>query len=152
MFDSVTLPDLARVSRRTVMGSLIVGVIGLAVCVAFGAAVVALGLGLGLGLGLLNFRMVQRSVVRVGARPVENKRRPLATNTLARLAAISGVTLGLLWVNFGLGFGILAGLAAFQLMLVLNVARSMLAAGASVGVGVIDAEGRVGESEERSDG
>lgn len=130
MFEHFSLPDVARVSRRTVIGSLVVGVVGLVTCLALGAAMAGLGLCIGLGLGLGNFRMVQRSVAKVGERAVENKRRPLATNTVARLAVVSVVALGLLFVNFDLGFGIMGGLAAFQFMLLVNVARSMLRMGA----------------------
>ena len=131
MFERFSLPDVARVSRRTVLGSLIVGIVGLVAALALGAALVGLGLCVGLALGLVNFRMVQRSVVKVGDRPGENKRRPLAANTVLRLFAISAVALGLLFASFDLGFGIMGGLAVFQLMLLFNVARSMLRMGAA---------------------
>ena len=125
MFEGFSLPDVATVSRRTVVSSLIVGVLGLVLCVVLDALLVGLGLCLGLGLGLLNFRLIQRSVVKVGAQERANKRRPLATNTVGRLAAITVVALGLLFLSFPFGFGVMAGLAVFQLMLLINVARSM---------------------------
>ena len=85
MFANFALPDLARVSRRTVFGGLIFGVIGLVVCLALGAPLAGLGLCIGLGLGLFNFRLVQRSVVKVGAREDENHKRPLAPTRVVRL-------------------------------------------------------------------
>lgn len=129
VFERFSLPDVARVGRRTMLSALVVGVLALGVSLVFNFPLVGLGACLGLGLGMVNFRMITASVIRVGKRVEDNKRRPLATNTLARLAAISVVTLGLLFVDFGLGFGVLAGLAVFQMLLLANVTRAMLVAG-----------------------
>jgi len=129
VFDKFSLPDVAKVSRRTVVAALIVGVGGLIACLLLGAALVGLGLCLGLALGIVNFRMIQRSVVKVGERQDEHTRRPLALNTVGRLAVITVVALGLLFVSFDLGLGLMAGLAIFQALLLLNVARSMLSMG-----------------------
>ncbi|HLG67518.1 MAG TPA: hypothetical protein VKV36_06570 [Acidimicrobiales bacterium] len=139
MFERFSLPDVARVSRRTVLGSLVVGVAGLVLCVALGASLTGLGLCVGLGLGLVNFRMAQRSVAKVGRRASGGTRRPLATNTVARLAGVSVVALGLMFLDFDLGVGILGGLAVFQVLLLFNVARSMLRMGAVAGHGVLGA-------------
>jgi MFS superfamily sulfate permease-like transporter len=73
--------------------------------------------------------MIGNSVARVSASEAENKRRPLAVNTLGRLGIITVVTLGLMTVSHELGFGILAGLAVFQMIMLANVARSMAKAG-----------------------
>jgi hypothetical protein len=132
MFDKFSLPDLARVSRRTVLGALVVGLIGLVISIVLDAPLVGLGLCLGLALGILNFRMVQRAVAKVGARADENRRRPLALNTLARLGLVSVIALGLLFVSFELGLGVMGGLAAFEFLLLLNVARSMMRMGGSL--------------------
>ncbi|HUZ11101.1 MAG TPA: ATP synthase subunit I [Acidimicrobiales bacterium] len=129
MFDKFSLPDLARVSRRTVMGALVIGIVGLVVCLLLNAALVGLGLCLGLALGILNFRMVQRAVVKVGDRSEENRRRPLALNTLGRLAFVSVIALGLLFLSFDLGLGVMGGLAVFEFLLLANVARSMMKMG-----------------------
>jgi hypothetical protein len=45
---------------------------------------------------------------------------------LSRLGIISVVTVGLLLISFQLGFGVLVGLAVFQLVLLANVGRSMM--------------------------
>jgi hypothetical protein len=150
MFARFSLPDVATVSRRTVFSALTVGVLGLILCLVLNAALVGLGLCIGLGLGIFNFRMVQRSVVKVGARADENKRRPLALNTVGRLGLISVVALGLLFLSFDLGFGVLAGLAAFQLMLLINVARSMAKMGTGGFDGVIDVDALDGGVDDRS--
>ncbi|MGO8871376.1 MAG: hypothetical protein ACLQPH_08230 [Acidimicrobiales bacterium] len=129
MFAHFSLPDVPDVARRTVSSALVVGVAALVACVAFGHALLGVGACVGLALGTLNFRMIGNSVARVTAREDENKRRPLALNTLARMGIITVVTIGLLLVNASLGFGVLGGLAVFQVILLANVARSMAKAG-----------------------
>lgn len=130
MFDKFSLPDVAAVSRRTVFSALAVGVVGLVACVLLGAALVGVGACIGIGLGISNFRLIQRSVAKVGRQADPNRRRPLALNTVGRLAVISVVVLGLLFLSFDLGAGVLGGLAVFQALLLLHVLRSMLAMGA----------------------
>lgn len=141
MFAHFSLPDVASVSRRTMLGALVVGVAGLVGCLLLSAPLVGLGLCVGIGMGIVNFRLIQRSVVKVGEREVENKRRPLALNTMGRLAAISVIALGLLFVDFDLGLGLVVGLAVFQALLLLNVVRSMLKMGSPAGgfPGAVDA-------------
>jgi O-antigen/teichoic acid export membrane protein len=139
MFENFSLPDLARVSRRTMLSALIIGVVGLAVCVLLRAPLTGLGLCIGLGLGIFNFRLIQRSVVRVGLSEEENRRRPLATNTMVRLGIITVIALGLLFLSFDLGLGVMAGLALFQLLLLGNVARSMFKMGHGGVGGMLDA-------------
>jgi hypothetical protein len=126
MFARFSLPDIPAVSRRTVTAALIIGVAGLVGCISFGKPMIGLGACIGLALGTLNFRLVGASVIKVGKREDENKRRPLALNTVGRLGVISVITIGLLLLSFQLGFGVLAGLAVFQLVLLANVARSMM--------------------------
>ncbi len=130
MFDKFSLPDVMTVSRRTMLMAVIIGVLGMVVLLLFSQPWAALGLGVGLGLGMLNFRAIQRSVVKVGEREQVNKRRPLALNTLGRMGVITVVALGLLLIKPPLGFGLLGGLALFQMILLLNVTRSMLKSGA----------------------
>jgi hypothetical protein len=132
LFSQVSLPDLARISRRTVFGSIAIGVVGLVVCVVLGASLVGLGLCVGIALGVGNFRMIQGSVAKAGKRPGP-KRRPLAFNTLTRLGIITAVALGLLFVSFDLGFGVMAGLALFQFLLLFAVIRSIVKSGALTG-------------------
>jgi hypothetical protein len=129
MFANFALPDLARVSRRTVLCGLIFGVVGFVGCLALSAPLTGLGLCVGLGLGLFNFRLVQRSVAKVGAREDVDHKRPLAANTVGRLALISVLSIALLFLSFDLGLGVMVGLAAFQFFLLLNVASSMFKMG-----------------------
>ncbi|MDA8274143.1 MAG: hypothetical protein M0029_02040 [Actinomycetota bacterium] len=142
MFAHFSLPDVPAVSRRTTTAALVIGVAALVAFVSFGKPLIGVGACIGLALGTLNFRMVGASVVKVSQREEENKRRPLAMNTMGRLSVISVVALALLFVSFDLGFGVLGGLAVFQLTLLVNVARSMARMGPapeSVGSDVIEA-------------
>jgi membrane protein YqaA with SNARE-associated domain len=125
MFAHFELPNVPEVARRTTSMALVVGVAALVASVSFGNVLVGLGACIGLGLGLFNFRMIGNSVARVSARDEENKRRPLALNTLGRMGIITVVVIGLLFVSPSLGFGVLGGLAVFQVILLANVARSM---------------------------
>jgi hypothetical protein len=129
MFAHFSLPNVPDVSRRTISMVLVVGVAALVACVSFDKPLIGLGACTGLGLGTLNFRMVGNSVAKVSASGVKNSRRPLALNTFGRLAIITVITLGLMTFSHQLGFGILAGLAVFQIILIANVARSMAKAG-----------------------
>ena len=132
VFSQVSLPEIAKISRRAVFSSLAVGVAGLVVCVVLSSYLVGLGLCIGIALGIGNFRMVQGSVARAGNRPGP-KRRPLAFNTVTRLGIITAVALGLLFVSFDLGFGVMAGLAVFQFLLLFSVVRSIIKSGIGAG-------------------
>jgi hypothetical protein len=125
MFAHFSLPSVPDVARRTVSAALLFGVAALVGCIAFGQPWLGLGACIGLALGTFNFRMIGNSVARVSARVEANKRRPLAINTLGRMGIITVVTIGLLFVSPTLGFGVLGGLAVFQVILLANVARSM---------------------------
>ncbi len=129
MFAHFDLPDIPEVSRRTVAAALIVGVAALVAAFSFGYLWVGVGACIGLALGTVNYRLVGVSVDKVAATGTENPKRPLAANTLGRLGIVTVIALGLTFVNKGLGFGVLGGLAVFQFLLIFNVARSMAKAG-----------------------
>jgi hypothetical protein len=129
MFAHFTLPDVGDVARRTTGGALILGVAGLVAAVSFGYLLVGLGACIGLAMGLVNFRLVGVSVDKVTAMDVDNPKRPLAVNTLGRMGIITVIALGLCFVSKPLGFGVLGGLALFQVLLIVNVARSMAKSG-----------------------
>jgi len=126
LFSQFSVPQISVVARRTVLVAAGVGAAALVAGVLAGYPLVGLGLCLGLGLALVNFRLVSRATIKAASSPDENKRRPLAVNTLGRLGAISVVALGITFVLAQLGFGILIGLAVFQFTLLANVVVSML--------------------------
>ena len=129
MFAHFSLPDITDVSRRTVAAALVVGVASLVACFSFGHLLVGVGACIGLAMGTLNYRLVGVSVDKVTAMDVDDPKRPLAVNTFGRLGVITVIALGLTFWSKPLGFGVLAGLAVFQVLLIANVARSMSHAG-----------------------
>ena len=129
MFAHFELPNLPEVSRRTVTATLVVGVAALVAAFSFDHLLVGVGACIGLGLGTPNFRMIGMSVDKVSAMDIDNPKRPLAVNTLGRMGVITVIALGLCLISKPLGFGVLGGLAMFQIILIANVARSMAKAG-----------------------
>jgi len=123
------LPDIGEVSRRTVAASLLVGAVALVAAFSFGYLWVGVGACIGLALGTVNYRLAGASVDKVAATGTDNPKRPLAANTLGRLGIVTVIALGLTFLNKQLGFGVLGGLAVFQFLLIVNVARSMAKAG-----------------------
>lgn len=129
MFAHFSLPSIPDVSRRTVAAALVIGVAALVAAFSFGHLLVGVGACIGLGMGTLNFRLVGVSVDKVAAMDVDNPKRPLAVNTFGRMGVITVIALGLCFLSKPLGFGVLGGLAAFQIILIANVARSMAKSG-----------------------
>ena len=129
MFAHFSLPSIPDVSRRTVGAALVVGVAALVAAFSFGHLLVGVGACIGLGMGTLNFRLVGVSVDKVAAMDIDNPKRPLAVNTFGRMGIITVIALGLCFLSKPLGFGVLGGLAAFQIILIANVARSMAKSG-----------------------
>jgi hypothetical protein len=129
VFAHFSLPSIPDVSRRTVGAALVVGVASLVAAFSFGHLLVGVGACIGLGMGTLNFRLVGVSVDKVAAMDIDNPTRPLAVNTFGRMGIITVIALGLCFLSKPLGFGVLGGLAAFQIILIANVARSMAKSG-----------------------
>lgn len=139
MFDYFSPKDLLRVSRHTIVSALVLGGVGLVGALLLNAPWVGLGIAIGVAIGIGNFRLIVKSVAKVGAREGVNHRRPLAANTLTRLGAITVVALGLCFVELPLGMGVLAGLGIFQVVLLANMARSMFKMGSGGIGGMLDA-------------
>ena len=97
-----------------VIAALAVGLSALAGAVMFGVY-----LAIGLSLGLLNALMVKWSVASITADAHPLKRR-VAFNSATRLIIITAVALIIAFVFRPYGFGVLFGLALFQVLLVLS--------------------------------
>ena len=139
MFEYFSPKDLLRVSRHTIVSAIVVGAVGLIGALVLDAPWVGLGIALGVAIGIGNFRLIVKSVAKVGAREGINHRRPLAANTLARLGVITVIALGLCFIKLPLGMGVLAGLGIFQVVLLANMARSMFKTGTGGVGGMLDA-------------
>ena len=129
---------LARVLRRTVVSSLIVGVVAVVLALLLSAPWFALGLAIGLGLAIVNLRFLDAGVAKArtgvdveGDDAVNRKvlRRAMGTKSVTRLGIITVIAVGLMLLNGGLGIGAVAGLVIFQLLFVFNVGRVVMAQG-----------------------
>ncbi|MHB8681312.1 MAG: hypothetical protein ACYDA2_04360 [Acidimicrobiales bacterium] len=126
VFSHFSLPQISTVARRTALAALTVGVLALVVLVVVGYPLAGLGVCLGMAMAMANFRLISAATAKASTKGREDNRRPLAVNTLGRLAVISVVALGLVFLSRPLGFGTLVGLAVFQFLLLANVVMAML--------------------------
>lgn len=126
VFSTLSVPELSRLARRTALVAAALGALALVVSIVAGYALFGVGACLGLVMALGNFRLIVRSTAKAASSGQEHTRRPLVTNTLGRLGAISAVALVLAWLVTPLGFGVIVGLALFQFVLLANVVTSLL--------------------------
>ena len=123
---------LARVLRRTVVSSLIVGAGAVVVAMLLSVPWFALGLIIGLGLAIVNLRFLDAGVAKVqtsGKTGNKVLRRAMGTKSVTRLGVITLIAIGLMLLNGGLGIGTVAGLVIFQILFVVNVGRVIVSQG-----------------------
>lgn len=133
VFSQFSLPQISTVARRTALTASAVGTVGLVLLLLLGNPLAGLGLCLGMVMALGNFRLISAATAKASTTGREDNRRPLAMNTLGRLAVISAVALGVTFLSRSLGFGTLVGLALFQFILLANVVVAMLRDGGLAG-------------------
>ncbi len=118
-----TLPQLLR---RTVISALIVGFVGFVGALFVAPPLGALGVAIGVGLAILNLRFLDHQAARVelqGEQSSKAVRRQLGGRTTGRLAVLTVVIIGVLFLNGPLGIGIVSGLVLYQIVFVINVFR-----------------------------
>lgn len=123
---------LARVLRRTVVSSLVVGAAAVIVAMLLSVPWFALGLILGLGLAIVNLRFLDAGVAKVqssGKTGSKVLRRAMGTKSVTRLGIITVIAIGLMLLNGGLGIGTVVGLVIFQIVFVVNVGRVVVSQG-----------------------
>lgn len=126
LFEQLSLGEIDRLLRRTVFGSIGVGIVALVVTAVLSHILVGLGVCIGLAVGLINIRLVAKSVAKVNADKVERPTRVLASRTLVRLSATTVVVLGLMFASVYLGLGTAGGVALFYFVLLGNLVVSLL--------------------------
>jgi hypothetical protein len=126
-------PDVLKaLLRRLTVTACLLGAGGVVVALALAQPWVAVGIALGVAGGFVNLRLVDRQISRVDVDADETTkvlRRKVGSRSVARLAAITVVVLGVVVIYAPLGIGIVVGLVLFQLAFVLNVIRAMYAQG-----------------------
>ena len=119
MHPVLTVPTIAAHNlRRSVILAACLGGLSLVVLALAGHPALGLFVLLGLSLGALNTRAVQRSVVRFAATEAAHRRRRFTMSVLGRLGLLTLVAVGCALAVRPDGLGVVAGLAAFQLIMV----------------------------------
>jgi hypothetical protein len=101
-------------------------VVAVAASAAFGALLLGFGVVVGLGLGVLNNRLFTASAVRLTTAQGALHKRPFAASVLGRLGLVTLVAIGLMVLVRPLGWGVIAGLVAFQAVLMVVAGRSVV--------------------------
>ena len=125
---------LAKVLRRTVVSSIIVGCGAIVVALALSFAWAALGIVVGLGMALVNLRFLDAGMAKMqtdGETDRKALRRAVGTKSVSRLGIITIIAVGLMLLNGPLGIGAVVGLVIFQILFVVNVGRVVLSSGIS---------------------
>ncbi len=132
VLENLPTNTLPRLLRRTTVSALAAGLVGFVVALFVAPPLAALGVALGVGLAVINLRFLDRQAARVELRGEQNSkavRRQLGGKTTGRLAVVTVVVLGLLWLNAPLGIGIVSGLVLYQIVFVINVMRVVASQG-----------------------
>jgi len=130
VLEQLDLPEISRMLRRTVFGAIGVGVVALVVLSIVGYPLAGLGACIGLGLGIVNIRVVMSTASRLNSLGTTKIKRPMAMNTLMRLALTTVIAIVLVVVNLPLGMGVLGGVAVFYLLFVVSLVVTLLRQGA----------------------
>ena len=126
MLENLPANTLPRLLRRTTVSAIIVGFVGFVVALFVAPPLAALGLVTGVGLAILNLRFLDRQAAKVELRGEQSSkavRRQLGGQTSGRLAVVTIVILGVVWLSPPLGIGIVSGLVLYQIVFVANVLR-----------------------------
>jgi hypothetical protein len=110
------------------LSAIVVGVVGFVatILIAPNTPFAAVGVVIGVGLAILNLRFLDRQAARVelkGEQSSKAIRRQLGGKTTGRLAGMTLVILGVVWLYAPLGIGIVSGLVLYQIVFVINVMR-----------------------------
>lgn len=126
MFAGFPVAEVERVVRRTVYVALALAVAALAASAALGDLLVGTGVVIGLGLGLLNNRLFTASASHVTTPEGTLQKKPFAASVLVRLGLVTAIAIGLMVLVRPMGWGIIAGLVAFQAVLMVVAAGAVL--------------------------
>jgi peptidoglycan biosynthesis protein MviN/MurJ (putative lipid II flippase) len=114
----IAIPAVAKGNlRRSIIMAACVGVIALVGSALLGHVLMGVFACVGLGLGALNSRMVQNAVLSYGVSQAANKKALFTRSILARLGIVTVIALGCAYFIRPDGFGVFAGLAFFQMLM-----------------------------------
>jgi hypothetical protein len=110
--------------RRTIASCIVLGVLALVVAILIGQPLAGVGVLLGLA-AAGNHRLFQLSTVRYSKSDGHIERKPYAGSVAGRLGAITIVAFALLYFVRPMGFGMIGGLVAFQVLLMANALAAL---------------------------
>ncbi len=113
--------------RRTLVSCLALAVVAVAGALVLNQLLAGAGVVVGLGGATLNHRLFQVSTARHIDSEGHLERRPYAGSVAARLGALTVVAFALLFLVRPMGFGMIGGLIAFQVLLMANALAALLA-------------------------
>jgi hypothetical protein len=128
VLENLPANTLPRLLRRTTLSAIAVGVVGFLVAIFVAPPLAALGVALGVGLAILNLRFLDAQAAHVelrGEQSTKAVRRQIGGKTTLRLAGVTVLVIGAVFLNAPLGIGIVSGLVLYQIVFVMNVLRVM---------------------------
>jgi hypothetical protein len=106
--------------RRTLGSCIVLGVVALVASIMLGQPLAGVGVVLGLAGATVNHRLFQLSTVRYSSADGHMERKPYAGSVAARLGGLTVIAFALLYFVRPMGFGMVGGLVAFQVLLMAN--------------------------------
>jgi hypothetical protein len=132
VLENLPANTLPRLLRRTTLSAIAVGIVGFIVAIIFAPPLSALGLVIGVALAILNLRFLDSQAAKVelkGEQSTKAVRRQLGGRTTGRLAIMTVIVIGVVFLNAPLGIGIVSGLVLYQIVFVANVMRVVASSG-----------------------
>jgi hypothetical protein len=127
MLEGFPVAEVDAVIRRTLRAAAALAVLAVGAGIGFGHPLFGPGVFVGLGLAVFNNRMFQLSAVRFTTEEGKVVRKPFASSVAVRLGLCTAVAMVLVWLVPSLGWGVIGGLAAYQLLLLVNSLSRLLA-------------------------
>ncbi len=128
MFAGLPVIEIDGVLRRTLRSTVPVAALGIVASFVFHQPLVAPGLVVGLAMAIANHRVFQASALRFTTEEGKVVRKPFVGSVALRLGACTAVAFGLLYLVEPMGWGVVAGLALFQVLLLYQALLSLLRA------------------------
>jgi hypothetical protein len=115
LLTAIPIAEVERIVRRTAISAIVVGVICAGIAVLIGQPFFVPGLVVGLALAIANHRVFQSSALRFTTPEGVLHKKPFAGSVALRLGGCTAVAIGLLILKQPVGWGVITGLALFQL-------------------------------------
>ena len=115
MLTAIPIAEVERIVRRTAISAIVIGVIIAGIALLMGQPFFVPGVAIGLALAIANHRVFQSSALRFTTPEGELHRKPFAGSVALRLGGCTAVAIGLLILSRPVGWGVITGLALFQL-------------------------------------